>query len=73
MVDFTKDTMTKVYMNYDLDLGIKVIPNLIEWSNWLPRSGVKDKVIIKIVSLDFFHPIGFWLNILYIQIIRDKW
>lgn len=30
MEDFTKDTMTKVYMNYDLDLGIKVIPNLIE-------------------------------------------
>lgn len=56
MVNFTKDTMTKVYMNYDLDLCIKVIPNLIEWSKWLPRSGVKDKVIIKIVSLDFFSP-----------------
>lgn len=32
MVDFTKDAMTKVYMNYDLDLGIKVIPNLIFFS-----------------------------------------
>lgn len=65
MVDLTKDITTKIYMNFDLDLGIKVIPNLIGWSNWLSRSGVKDEVAIKIVSLDFFHPIGFWLNILY--------
>lgn len=54
MVDLTKDITTKVYMNFDLDLGIKVIPNLIGRSNWLSRSGVKDKVTIKIVSLDFF-------------------
>lgn len=29
MVDLTKDITTKIYMNFDLDLGIKVIPNLI--------------------------------------------
>lgn len=64
MVDFIKDIMIKVYMNYDFDFGIKVILNLIEWLNWLLRLGVKDKVIIKIVSFDFFYLIGFWLNIL---------
>lgn len=54
MVDFIKDIMIKVYINYDFDFGIKVILNLIEWLNWLLRLGVKDKVIIKIVSFDFF-------------------
>lgn len=54
MVNFIKDIMIKVYMNYDFDFGIKVILNLIEWLNWLLRLGVKDKVIIKIVSFDFF-------------------
>lgn len=67
MVDFIKDIMIKVYMNYDFDFGIKVILNLIEWLNWLLRLGVKDKVIIKIVSFDFFYLIGFWLNILYLD------
>lgn len=54
MVNFIKDIMIKVYMNYDFDFCIKVILNLIEWLNWLLRLGVKDKVIIKIVSFDFF-------------------
>lgn len=67
MVDFIKDIMIKVYMNYDFDFGIKVILNLIEWLNWLLRLGVKDKVIIKIVSFDFFYLICFWLNILYLD------
>lgn len=67
MVDFIKDIMIKVYMNYDFDFGIKVILNLIKWLNWLLRLGVKDKVIIKIVSFDFFYLIGFWLNILYLD------
>lgn len=67
MVDFMKDIMIKVYMYYDFDFGIKVILNLIEWLNWLLRLGVKDKVIIKIVSFDFFYLIGFWLNILYLD------
>lgn len=67
MVNFIKDIMIKVYMNYDFDFGIKVILNLIEWLNWLLRLGVKDKVIIKIVSFDFFYLIGFWLNILYLD------
>lgn len=53
MVNFIKDIMIKVYMNYDFDFCIKVILNLIEWLNWLLRLGVKDKVIIKIVSCDF--------------------
>lgn len=67
MVDFIKDIMIKVYMNYDFDFGIKVILNLIEWLNWLLRLGVKDKVIIKIGSFDFFYLICFWLNILYLD------
>lgn len=67
MVNFIKDIMIKVYMNYDFDFCIKVILNLIEWLNWLLRLGVKDKVIIKIVSFDFFYLIGFWLNILYLD------
>lgn len=54
MVNFIKGIMIKVYMNYDFDFCIKVILNLIEWLNWLLRLGVKDKVIIKIVSFDFF-------------------